>query len=109
DGIVSGVRAARSLTPPDAREMELEALRLRSDGQPGAPESSPDGGLVSAERGRDVSQALAGLVTLVEVKDVARTQYVGHVFNLETKQGWYVAGGIITHNCVRVATPYFAG
>lgn len=34
--------------------------------------------------------------TLVEI---TRSQWSGHVYNLETDNGWYYAGGIIVHNC----------
>lgn len=30
-----------------------------------------------------------------------------HVYNLETKNGWYIANGIITHNCRCCVVPYF--
>lgn len=30
-----------------------------------------------------------------------------HVYNLETKNNWYVANGIITHNCRCILIPYF--
>ncbi len=30
---------------------------------------------------------------------VERRQFVGHVYNLETKEGWYRANGIVVHNC----------
>jgi intein/homing endonuclease len=28
-----------------------------------------------------------------------RIGFAGHVFNLQTREGWYVADGIVTHNC----------
>lgn len=30
-----------------------------------------------------------------------------HVYNLETENGWYIANGIITHNCRCMIIPYF--
>ena len=35
----------------------------------------------------------------VEIVNVERSSYSGHVYNLQTKDGWYVTDGIITHNC----------
>ncbi len=32
-----------------------------------------------------------------------------HVYNLETKNGWYYANGIITHNCRHSFYPFFEG
>ena len=48
---------------------------------------------------------LAGLVACVEVVKVERVPFCGHVYNLETQQGWYVANSIITHNCTRAFAP----
>ncbi len=33
------------------------------------------------------------------VKQVIREKFDGHVYNLETVEGWYMSDGIITHNC----------
>lgn len=42
----------------------------------------------------------------VKVIKVQRSSYTGHVYNLQTKDGWYVADGIISHNC-RCSAVYF--
>src|SRR5690606_35078975 len=51
----------------------------------------------------------AGQVTLDQVLRVRRRPFRGHVFNLQTRPGWYIANGIIVHNCrcytVPVAEP----
>lgn len=33
------------------------------------------------------------------VVQVNRRDFAGHVYNLQTKAGWYISNGIITHNC----------
>lgn len=33
--------------------------------------------------------------------------FVGHVYNLETDTGWYVADAVVTHNCRCVSDPVF--
>lgn len=43
--------------------------------------------------------ALAGLVSLDEVLGVRKLDFAGHVYNLETATGWYIANGIVAHNC----------
>jgi hypothetical protein len=51
--------------------------------------------------------ALAGEVSLDDlghcrvdvVTAVVRSAFAGHVYNLETVEGWYIANGIVTHNC----------
>lgn len=42
---------------------------------------------------------LSGLVSLQEVIKVGNVNFSGHVYNLQTNSGLYVADGIITHNC----------
>lgn len=41
------------------------------------------------------------------VKALRINGWSGHVFNLETSVGWYVTGGIVTHNCRCVPIPVF--
>ena len=33
------------------------------------------------------------------VASVNRHSYSGYVYNLETSTGWYIANGVVTHNC----------
>lgn len=47
----------------------------------------------------------AGPVFFDQVVNIERRNFSGHVFNLETVKGWYVANGIITHNCRCVIVP----
>jgi hypothetical protein len=56
--------------------------------------------------GREGTQALSGLVALDEVIAVRRFPFAGHVYNLETSGGWYIANGIIVHNCRCRAVPW---
>ena len=48
---------------------------------------------------RDSLDRFPGLVTLVPVSNLRRVKYVGHVYNLSSKDEWYFANGIISHNC----------
>lgn len=43
--------------------------------------------------------ALAGCLQLMQVRNVSRNSFSGHVYNLQTQDEYYVANGIITHNC----------
>jgi hypothetical protein len=43
--------------------------------------------------------AASGHIKAVDVLDLVSSEYFGHVYNLETREGWYFANGIITHNC----------
>ena len=66
---------------------------------------SPKRRLANAGIGAYIGDRIAGLVAPVEVVKIERRQFSGQVFNLETEQGWYVADGIVTHNCTRSFVP----
>ena len=50
-------------------------------------------------------EAFTGLINLDEVIDVQIAAYSGHVYNLQTSTGWYIANNIISHNCRCVMVP----
>jgi hypothetical protein len=45
----------------------------------------------------------------VRIIRVKRSNYSGHVFNLQTREGYYSAGGIICHNCRCVSRSVIKG
>lgn len=47
----------------------------------------------------DDLRPVAGDVVIDRVLDVSVRRFDGQVFNLQTKTGWYVANGVIVHNC----------
>jgi hypothetical protein len=49
--------------------------------------------------------ALSSLITADEIVEIGWSQFSGHVYNLETVTGWYVAEGILTHNCRCAVAP----
>lgn len=72
--------------------------------------SGPDGDAVTqqatadciagyAETLRERELGLPCDVALDQIVHVDRHSYHGHVYNLETKEGWYLADGIAVHNC----------
>lgn len=58
-----------------------------------------NGLLVYAELGGDLRHRLGGLVTLDRLVDKRVGEFSGHVYNLETVEGWYSANGITVSNC----------
>lgn len=46
-----------------------------------------------------LSDACALSVEFDQVVNVETRDFLGHVYNLQTVTGWYIAGGIIAHNC----------
>lgn len=49
--------------------------------------------------GRSLLQRLAGGVELRSVVDVRRIDYSGHVYNLQTSEGWFSASSVVVSNC----------
>jgi len=58
---------------------------------------------------RNLLDGLAGSVRLHHVVGKDVQQFSGHVFNLETESGAYIANGIITHNCRCTTIPLVEG
>lgn len=53
----------------------------------------------SVKSGGGLLHTIAGNVGLDCILEVGTTVFSGQVYNLQTKEGWYIADGIITHNC----------
>lgn len=53
----------------------------------------------------DAFDGFTSLISLDEVVDVAFTEMFCHVYNLENADNWYLANGIITHNCRTTMAP----
>lgn len=51
----------------------------------------------------------AGSVSVDRIVKIRNKFYRGHVYNLETSTGYYIANNIITHNCRCVMIPYLGG
>ncbi|HDR9285157.1 TPA: hypothetical protein QDB46_000211 [Burkholderia multivorans] len=59
----------------------------------------PDGHGVSADSLGNFLKGKSLSAQAVDVLDVNIRPWAGHVYNLQTESGWYVANSIITHNC----------
>lgn len=83
-----------------ARASRTNSARLRATPvHAGRLEPLVNGHRRNARDDDQLLNRLAGLVELHEVVAVSRRLFAGHVFNLETDRGWYIAEGIIAHNC----------
>lgn len=56
----------------------------------------------SVKHGSSVLHAIARDISFDRVFEISVTRFSGHVYNLQTSVGWYIANGIITHNCSMV-------
>lgn len=66
---------------------------------PVAAENVADRRRVYADLGRDLAHRLSGGVRAQRIVGLIRTRWSGHVYNLQTAEGWYSANRIIVSNC----------
>lgn len=82
--------------------MTESGLLDRRSEQPSLNEGLAQTQLPYVELLGSVLAAVAGEVSSDRVLKIRRRRFSGHVYNLQTATGWYVANGIIAHNCRRV-------
>ncbi len=88
--------------------VEIETVKeIGVDGQTSLPKAAVDDLLRNVEFIGESLDRFTSHMALVEIVEVRESDFSGHVYNLETTQGWYLANGIITHNCVRAFGPVF--
>lgn len=70
-------------------------------------ENSFDWALRNAEDIADFNWTFAAGVEIDDVVDLVfgEADFCGHVYNLENEQNWYLANGIIAHNCRSTISP----
>lgn len=74
---------------------------------PPAAEGESERLRVFAEYGGRLLERLGLMVKTDRLIDKSVRQYVGHVYNLQTSEGWYSANSIIASNCFCTVTPVF--
>ena len=96
------IRGPRQLAPVHSRESAhtehggvMTAARLDT----GSDQPAADGGSADTERAGQGQLGLACDVTLDEIVHVERLPYAGHVYNLDTGDGWYMGNSLATANC----------
>lgn len=62
---------------------------------------------VMGEFGRDLTERLAGGIEVRRVSEIRRVEFAGHVFNLQTTEGWYAANSLVVSNCLCSVEPAF--
>lgn len=81
------------------------SLGLRADRNFSAPETPDDGGAGYAEVGRELLDRLAGQVEFSDLVEVDITTGSCHVYNLETREGWYTGSSLVVSNCKCTTIP----
>lgn len=98
-GDIGGVGVGSALVERHAGHTKEVCLASPTNVNPGSDKASPDDAPISAERLAERLLALPGDVPLDEVVHVEIRAYAGHVYNLETDGGWYIASCLVAHNC----------
>ncbi len=68
----------------------------------GIDQDSLDSVEVDVVSAPDLFECGSGLIVTDKIVSVESRRYRGQVYNLQTKDHWYIAAGIITHNCVAI-------
>lgn len=87
--------------------LRTDAPHLGERFDPPAAEGEAERFRVFAEYGGRLLERLGFMVKTDRLIDKSVRQYVGHVYNLQTSEGWYSANSIITSNCFCTVTPVF--
>jgi len=85
---------------PDA--IELRLLALRPELNTSLSEPGFDGPIGRAKLSSNLADGLPPDVCLDKIVSVDVGVFEGHVYNLQTESGTYVANGIVSHNCAGV-------
>jgi hypothetical protein len=97
----------------DTFQVELDCfvdpLGVPSAGDSGGVESAIDDIDADPEVVGEFVDSLSGLVSADHVVNVKRRSFAGHVYNLQSGDGWYVANGILVHNCRHRLYPFRPG
>jgi SPP1 gp7 family putative phage head morphogenesis protein len=117
-GFRDGILALASLVAPDdvglRERSSARSAALRGSDPLAFLGSSPQAPLAKNPAKSALSDAvptsadlarLTGDVIADRVVDVFRRGWSGHVYNLETRDGWYVANSTIVHNCRCAQSP----
>lgn len=102
---VSALRLAASSLWRHALPLQALSVTSAADLLTMEAQDAGDGGTSDAVSVREAVERVAGPVAVEQVVEVRRIPWSGQVYNLETASGWYIAEGIVVHNC-RCSTMY---
>jgi hypothetical protein len=85
----------------DGHAAPLEGFGRRSPPRIDAvlPQNPVDDVARDVELARHLQDGGAGPVERQKIVEIRRKPFSGHVYNLETAEGWYRANGLVVHNC----------
>lgn len=102
----AGHRIPHSLFRGFAVSHQLVGSGVTAQAHPGFGQNAGDRGAGDGVLASQVLDALSGQVVCDQVIEVRRFPFDGQVYNLQTRDGWYSANGIVTQNCRCRQEPY---
>ena len=100
DSLMSGGGVSASLCGSHASRTGTFGITESSNRQSHTMKSISEGGAVTTEPLCNITSGLTSLITFVKLQDIRRTKYFGHVYNLQTKDNYYIAHNLVVSNCV---------
>lgn len=76
-----------------------DGVMLGAGGDPSSAEVVGHYPSADAEGGAELLRGFPGDVSLDEIVSLSVSQFSGHVWDLTTEPNWFLANGIVTHNC----------
>jgi hypothetical protein len=98
-GGMGGSGECGSLIDAGVTHAHKHGLAGVADGQTHSSPSVAQTGTVATDTPGYIHAALTGHITFVKIDNLLRREFDGHVYNLSTKTEWYLANGIVAHNC----------
>jgi hypothetical protein len=98
-GVVGRSGPSEPLLGREAGRMDESGIVATAAQDACLQKSLSDRAPIDAERLGDGILGLAAYVSGDKVLHVKRYPFAGHVYNLDTVVGWYIANGVIVHNC----------
>lgn len=97
--VMSGFHLSGALSAGHARPLQRLGLGWIAGANPGFMQALAKGAPVDTSLAGELILGLASEVTLQKIVKIRKEYFTGHVYNLQTASGLFVAAGIVTHNC----------
>lgn len=99
DGLMGGTGESSALLRAGACHASEHCCASTTHVDPRFGEDAGHGSPADTQLFGQTLDALAGFVALDQVVKVRRYPFSGHVYNIGTTGGWYIANGVVVHNC----------
>lgn len=104
-GIMGRLRSFLSHFRRCSRCLHFSGLAMSSYFKTKASKTGPNATAMNADASCNIDAALSRNISFVKIEYLRRRKFSGHVYNLQTVDGWYIAGGLIASNCECVLVP----